>query len=97
MSRRRPDGFALSWTLSYRLVPGREGLVPFLIDWNSAPHPSEALGHELDLVELTGHHPDPDAVRADLAALGADLVVRKADVAALVATIASPRGKMNLV
>lgn len=97
MSRCRPDGVLLSWKLSNRLAPAHGGLVPFLIDWADTPHPTESLDHDVELVELTAHHPDPEAVAADLAAVGSEVVVRLADTPSLVATIATAAGKMNLV
>ncbi|MFI0354749.1 VOC family protein [Actinomadura sp. 9N407] len=65
MSRRRPDGTLLAW----RLTPPRTGPFPFLIDWGDTPHPAAALPVvPLDSFEIT--HPDPEAARAALAALG---------------------------
>ncbi|MDY7099669.1 MAG: VOC family protein [Actinomycetota bacterium] len=97
MSRSRPDGVMLSWKLSNRLEAAHGGLVPFLIDWGDTPHPSETLDHDVELVEVTLEHPDPDTVAADLAALGAELAVRRADTPSVVATIDTAAGKMNLV
>ena len=54
----------------------RRGLVPFFIDWGDTVHPCEALPDRgIRLARLRAHHPDTDAVRADLAALGTELEV----------------------
>jgi hypothetical protein len=96
MSRRRPDGFLLEWRLS-RGTPDPERLVvPFLIDWGDSPHPSEAAPAGVRLVELRLEHPDPDALRATLAALGATVPVDAAPEPALVAILDSPRGRVTL-
>jgi hypothetical protein len=96
MSRRRPDGFLLEWRLSRGTPdPGRLA-VPFLIDWGDSPHPSEAAPAGVRLVELRLEHPDPDALRATLAALGATVPVDAAPEPALVAILDSPRGRVTL-
>lgn len=67
MQRARPDGVLLSW----RLTPSTpDGVLPFLIDWGSTPHPAADLpdGIRLESLELT--HPEPDRVRAVLTAWG---------------------------
>jgi hypothetical protein len=96
MSRRRPDGFLLEWRLS-RDVPDPPRLVlPFLIDWGESPHPSESVPQGVRLVELRAEHPDPAAVRAQLAALDATLPVDEGSAPALVATLDTPRGRVTL-
>jgi hypothetical protein len=50
--------------------PGR-GLVPTLIQWPDARHPSQVLADSgCRLVAVAGEHPDPAIVRAELALLG---------------------------
>ena len=71
MSRRRPDGVLLDWRLS---VPAPEesegGVLPFVIDWGAATHPSASLPTGVDLVELRLEHPEPERIAGVLAALG---------------------------
>lgn len=93
LSRRTPDGTLLSWRLTR---PAQHGLVPFLIDWGRTAHPAGSGLPQLRLVSLTGSHPDPDAVRRDLAALGAHLDVTAGDQAALRAVLDTPRGTVSL-
>ncbi|GAV39646.1 VOC family protein [Streptomyces acidiscabies] len=71
MSRRRPDGALLEW----RLTDRSSGLVPFLIDWGSSPHPTASGLPVTPLVSLSATAPDPSAVRSALAALDVELTV----------------------
>jgi hypothetical protein len=96
MSRATPTGEQLRW----RLTPPRpeiaHGLVPFLIDWGPTPHPTTRELPRATLVSLTGTHPEPARVGAELTALGADLRVDAGDVASLILTIETPRGLVTL-
>ena len=50
--------------------PGR-GLVPTLIQWPDARHPTDNMADSgCRLVAIAGEHPEPATVRAELAALG---------------------------
>jgi hypothetical protein len=95
-SRRRPDGVLLSWrvTISPALTEG--GVVPFFIDWGNTVHPSTDLPGGCSLVALRIEHPDPNSIKAGLSALGLNLRVDKGTAPALVATIRTPRGEVEL-
>ena len=96
MSRQRPDGVLLEWHLTRNPPdPGRIP-VPFLIDWGSSPHPSQASPPGVTLVELRAEHPSPDDLRRILAALNVDIPVDLATEAALVATLDTPKGRVLL-
>jgi hypothetical protein len=91
MSRRRPDGTLLTW----RLTPPLPGVRPFLIDWEDTPHPAETLP-VVPLRSFDITHPDPDMLRAEMAALGIMPDVSEAERAGLTArldglTLAPPR------
>ena len=93
MSRTRPGGERIAWTLT---VPGkplpRQGIIPFFIDWGDTPHPcSELPDRGVRLVRLSGRHPDPEAVRGDLNRLGVGLEVAVGR-AALVAVLETQAG-----
>lgn len=93
MSRTRPGGERIAWTLT---MPGkplrRQGIVPFFIDWGDTPHPCADLPDRgVRLVRLSGRHPDPGAVRRDLDRLGVALGVM-AGRAGLVAVLETPAG-----
>lgn len=99
MTRRSPDGAELRW----RLTPpegGLGGAVPFLIDWQDSPHPSEGLP-QVELHSLVITHPDPAQVRAALMAVDAlDLAVvrqgRHGEGAHLALTLNTPNGAVEL-
>lgn len=88
MSRRRPDGELLAWRLAFP-PDDLGGVVPFLIDWDDTAHPSASLPGGTGLDELVLEHPEPDRVRAVLAAVGGDptVTVRSADRPSLTAVI----------
>ncbi len=96
MHRDLPGGNRLDWRLTYRQQLAGNGIVPFLIDWQPAPHPSETAPGGCTLLSLRAEHPDPDAVLATLNALSVDLAVTPGPAIALVATIETPRGRVEL-
>ncbi|MFJ8106338.1 VOC family protein [Streptomyces sp. NPDC096132] len=91
MSRRRPDGSLLRWRLTDGGSPHPSGLVPFLIDWGTATHPSDSGLPVTPLRELTATAPAPDEIRPLLAALGTDLLVTEGP-AAFSFTVDTPNG-----
>lgn len=93
MSRTRPGGDRIAWTLT---MPGkplpRQGIIPFFIDWGDTPHPcSELPDRGIRVVRLSGRHPDPELVRRELGRLGVELEV-VAGQAGLVAVLETPAG-----
>ncbi|MFB7087108.1 VOC family protein [Streptomyces sp. NPDC056296] len=91
MSRRRPDGTLLEWRLTDGVHPS--GLVPFLIDWGSTPHPSAGLP-VTPLLALTATAPDPAEIRPPLSALGTALPLT-AGPTGLCCTVDTPRGPVT--
>lgn len=94
MSRATPDGGLLQWKLT--LGGSFDGLVPFLIDWMGSPHPSATTPGGATLVGLRGEHPEPVAVQRALDALSVELDVARADAPALIATLDTPKGPVEL-
>jgi hypothetical protein len=95
LSRRTPAGVLLEWRLTRGAAQGP--VAPFLIDWGGTAHPGEDPGLDaLELVDLRGEHPDPQAATAALAALGVALPVERAAAPALVATLRGPQGDLEL-
>ena len=91
------DGTRLDWRLSVGgWPPLLDGLVPFLIDWGDARHPSTTAVAGCTLVDFHGEHPDPKVVEAALEALGVQLRVERADAPALAATLEGPSGRITL-
>jgi len=79
-------------------LPGG-GLVPTLIEWSDARHPTDALpDSRLRLATLAGAHPEPAAIRAALAALslGDALQVTYDRTPRVAALLRTPRGAVTL-
>jgi hypothetical protein len=96
MSRALPDGGDLHWRLTLRRDRPGGGLVPFLIQWDSEPHPASTAPGGCTLTHLEAEHPRPDAVSAMLAALDVTLPLADAARPALIATIEGPNGTVVL-
>ncbi len=96
LGRDLPDGGRLEWRLTFPGELAGDGLVPFLIDWGSAPHPSVTAPQGCSLLSLRGEHPKPELVKPLLQALEVDLDVAKGRAPTLVATLQTPNGEINL-
>ncbi len=95
-SRKRPDGVVLSWRYTDPRTVIADRLVPFFIDWGTSPHPAQSAAKGVSLVSLRAEHPEPDRVRDLLEKLGFALPVARAAHAALIATVDSPKGRVEL-
>ena len=95
LSRQSPAGL-IEWRLTLRSEPGGDGLVPFVIDWGKTPSPALSSTQGCTLRGVRAEHPDPDAIKAMLRALGVKLDVTRGAAPALVARIATPRGEVEL-
>ena len=95
-SRKRPDGVLLSWRLTVSPVLTADGIVPFFIDWGDTPHPASALPKGCTLVALRAEHPDANRIKAGLSGLGLNLHVDEGSAPALIATIRTPKGDVEL-
>jgi hypothetical protein len=95
MSRQTPEGTRLDWRLTLDSDGRGTGLVPFLIEWGSTPHPSAGLP-VVPLISLEAVHPDPDAVEPALKAVGATLPVKQGNRPALMATVFGDSGLVVL-
>jgi hypothetical protein len=94
--RKRPDGRLLSWRFTDPHAPVADGLVPFLIEWGSSPHPSEAAPGVLSLLALRAEHPNPAGVRSLVRAMGVNLPITKGPRAALIAGLRTTKGFVEL-
>lgn len=95
-SRKRPDGVVLSWRYTDPNTVIADRLVPYFIDWGTSPHPALTAAKGASLVALRAEHPDAERVGSTLRRLGLDLVVRPGAAPALIATIDSPKGRVEL-
>lgn len=96
MSRQRPDGATLSWRIALRRDRPGDGLIPFVLDWGETPHPAADMPSGGSLVGLRAEHPEPDSLKAALEALDFDLRVSQSDTPAIIATIETKRGRVEL-
>jgi hypothetical protein len=95
-SRQRPDGVTLQWTLTDPGLSAGVSLVPFFIDWTGSPHPAATAARGPALESLRAEHPRPDLAHEPLAALGLDLPVDQGPRPALVATLRTASGVVEL-
>jgi hypothetical protein len=95
-SRQRPDGSVLSWTMTDLSMPRAGGVVPYFIDWGATPHPAASSPPGCTLLSLRATHPGAEQVRLLLTDLGLDLPVEPGPEPTLIATIATPRGEIQL-
>jgi hypothetical protein len=95
-SRRRPDGVLLSWRLTVSPSLTADGLIPFFIDWGKTTNPAASLPKGCDLIALRAEHPDANRIKAELANLGLRLRIDSGPAPALIATIRTPKGDVEL-
>ncbi len=95
-SRRRADGIVLTWRLTDPMTVLADGLVPFFIDWGTTPHPAQSAAQGARLIGLRAEHPQPEPVRKMLQQLGLALTVSPGSKPALIATLSSPKGEVEL-
>ena len=95
-SRRRDDGVLLAWRYTNPRTVVADGIIPFLIDWGTTPHPSESAVRGASLITLRVEHPQPEPIRDIARRLALDFQIEFGSQPALFATIASPRGEVEL-
>ena len=95
-SRKRPDGVVLSWRYTDPSVVLADRLIPYVIDWGTSPHPAATAAPGVKLVALRAEHPDASRVQTMLTQLALDLPVRAGPTPALIATLESPKGRVEL-
>ena len=96
LGRDLADGGRLRWRLTFPDELAGDGLVPFLIDWGSTPHPSITAPQGCTLLSLRGGHPQPELVKPLLQALEVNLDVARGSAAVLIATLMTPKGEVEL-
>ncbi|GAA2437904.1 VOC family protein [Actinomadura vinacea] len=96
MSRRTPAGSLLEWRLTPSEDAHPSGVVPFLIDWGAAVHPTAAGLPETPLTALTLRAQDPAEIAPLLDALDVDLPVETGE-PGVSFTIDTPNGSVTLL
>ena len=91
--RTRPTGTVLRWRSTSATA---NSLVPFLISWDDTEHPARSAPRGLTLETFHIEHPDPASLAPLLTALGADVEIKPAAAAALVARLSGPNGSTVL-
>ncbi|MDT4915855.1 MAG: hypothetical protein QOH89_555 [Pseudonocardiales bacterium] len=96
MSRRTPDGELLEWRLTAPRLDYAGGLVPFLIDWGTTPHPTSRALPSTPLRALRATHSEPEPARSALLALRVDLAVDLGEPVALLLDVDGSAGPVRL-
>jgi catechol 2,3-dioxygenase-like lactoylglutathione lyase family enzyme len=94
--RTRSDGVLLNWEFTDPVTTIADGLVPFFIDWGRSPHPATTSPSGLRLVALRGEHPQPHSVLDALSRLDIPLHVDYGPAPALIATLETSKGLVEL-
>ena len=95
MQRALPGGGVLAWRLT-RAPTWGGGVVPFLIEWGDALHPSASCTQVARLERIDAEHPDPRRVNDAWGAMGLDLDVVHGHKAHLHALVRGPAGATSL-
>jgi hypothetical protein len=95
-SRRRPDGVALSWQFTDPATVLADGLAPFFIDWGASPHPAATASGRASLIDFRAEHPEAEHVRELLVSVGVDLPVEHGPHPALIATVRTALGHVEM-
>ena len=96
-SRRTANGELLEWRLLFLGSKAFAGLIPFFIDWQDSPHPSEGGPEGAELAQLVLTHPDAEALRKLQAELEVEVDVRFGNRAAIIAELEGAEGGVLLV
>jgi hypothetical protein len=96
LARDTPEGDHLTWRLTIARELAFDGLVPFLIDWGTTPHPSRSAPARCSIESFRAEHPEAASLRTTLRALGCSIDVDMGPRPSLFATIVGPDGRMDL-
>jgi hypothetical protein len=95
MSRALPGGGLLTWRLLLLGSDRYEGCVPFFIQWDSEPHPSQTAAAGCTLAKFSVEHPDAAGLAKLYSGLNVAVDVVAAGRPALRLTIATPKGVVS--
>jgi hypothetical protein len=95
MSRTLPSGEVLKWRLLLLGSGDYEGYVPFFIQWDSEPHPSQTAATGCALERFWVEHPDATGLAKLYSELDVAVDVRPADRPRLNLTLQTPQGRVT--
>ncbi len=95
MSRALPSGNVLKWRLLLLGSADYEGYVPFFIQWDSEPHPSQTAAAGCELARFWIEHPDADGLTKLFADLEVAIDVAQSDRPRLNLALRTPRGRVT--
>ena len=95
-TRQRSDGAWLRWRFTDPATVVADGVVPFFIDWGTSPHPAASAPPGPVLESLRAEHPEPATVMRALSAVGIHLPVGSGPRPALIATLRTGGGLVEL-
>lgn len=96
-ARKRPDGLAMSWRMGMLDAPEQGGgVAPFFIDWGATESPARTAPVAGSLVALRVEHPRPHEIQPLYDALGLDQPIRQGPQPALIATLQTLKGLIEL-
>jgi hypothetical protein len=96
LSRQAADGSTLAWQMTRATPMPKAGMLPFLIDWGSTPHPTTRDLPSVQLSSIALSFPDADGLQADLDVLGPGHVRVTRGAPALRARLTTPAGELEL-
>lgn len=97
MTRTRPDGVVLSWSILNLRDSRFPDAVPFAIDWGRTEHPSGSTPKGCGLKSFVALHPDPAGLQGLYDALGIPVRVERASCAGFMAVLDTPCGDARLL
>jgi hypothetical protein len=95
MSRAVPGGGLLTWRLLLLGSDKYEGCVPFFIQWDSEPHPSQTAAAGCTLTRFWVEYPDAAGLAKLYSGLDVAVEVEAAARPALRLTIETPKGEVS--
>lgn len=95
MFRPLAGGGELRWSISFLEGHDEGPLLPFLIRWESGPHPADGAPPGCTLASFELRTPDPEAVERIVRALGLTVAVSHGD-RGLIADLETPRGRLRI-
>lgn len=79
MSRQKPDGSTISWSMSYPRFDLFNGLLPFLIQWPPGLHPGKNLKQIGTIIQFQLYHPEHENLEKQLDQMGIYFPVIKSE------------------